>query len=310
MANLWPVLTVRFSTPPAPLELEIFCARLTAETDCLGVQEVLSNPKDASAPVPDGLKLYYPAVEESAADGMAAKRAALTALGAEVFAHTVLLVEEEKLEDQDWGYTWREYFKTIRVGERLYVRPPWEKLPEDAPGDALAIQIDPGQAFGTGSHETTQLCLRILEKHLKAGGCLLDIGTGSGILGIGAVLLGASFCIGVEYDPVCEENFELNAGLNGVGDRMRFVLDANPANALRCAVSKGAPEPALIVCNMLSERFYPLLPAIRSIGKPVVLSGFLVSESSSVEAATGQNGFAITHRYTLDEWGAFVCVPV
>lgn len=307
----WPIISLRFEQRPSNDIWELLCARLTSETDCLGVQEIFSAPREVFAPVPQGVDLYFPAATSQSDEGELChlRRNSVESIVASLLAPGTFTLESNAVADQDWGRNWREYFKTIRVGERLYVRPPWEQMPEGAPESALSILIDPGQAFGTGSHETTQLCLKLLEKQIAAGACLLDVGAGSGILGIGAILLGARFCVGVECDPVCEENFLLNAELNGVKDRVMFILDDDPAHAMNTARQRGAPPPDAIVCNMLSERFYDLLPALRRVGCPLILSGFLLSESECVRKAAEKAGFRVVSSDSLDEWEAFICEP-
>ncbi|MCC6547283.1 50S ribosomal protein L11 methyltransferase [Candidatus Sumerlaeota bacterium] len=305
----WPVINLRFAQRPSRDAWDLLCARLTAETDCLGMQEIFNTHREALSPVPEGIDLYFPAAT-TAQGGMEARHSAVESIASSLLPEGSFSLKGSSLTDQDWGHGWREYFKTIRVGERLYVRPPWEQMPEGAPDDALSIQIDPGQAFGTGSHETTQLCLKLLETEIAGGACLLDVGAGSGILGIGAILLGAKYCVGVECDPVCEENFLLNAELNGVKSRMMFILDDDPSHAIETARGRGAPAVDVIVCNMLSERFYDLLPALRRVGRRLILSGFLLSESECVRNSVEKAGFKVLRADSLDEWEAFICDPV
>lgn len=298
----WPTLSITFPEPPESGEWEAFLGMVHVELEPLGLEET----GDINAP--SGARVFFPS-QDGAVPGLAEeRRARLTKIALSFFPTDRFRIKVEQLADRDWGHEWRRYFKTMRVGERLYAGPPWEgKLPEDAPEDALLILIDPGQAFGTGSHETTQLCLQLLEKYVEPGGCLLDVGTGSGILAIGAVLLGEGTVIGTEYDPVCEENFVLNAKLNAVAGRIHFFLSGDPVQAVEEARAKGLPEPGHVICNMLSERFYPLLAGLRVIGKPMILSGFLQNETESVAAALKEAGFVVRERYALDEWCAWVC---
>ena len=102
------------------------------------------------------------------------------------------------VEDSDWENNWREYYKPIEVGEKLVVVPEWEEAPQDG---RLPLRLDPGLIFGTGSHATTRMCLAALEKFSKPGVRVLDLGCGSGILGIGALILGCDSCLGVDIDP-------------------------------------------------------------------------------------------------------------
>ncbi len=138
-------------------------------------------------------------------------------------------IEEGTTEDTDWRDNWKQYFKPILAGGFL-IKPTWEEIPEDlaeeaAAGSLKVIEIDPGTAFGTGSHETTQLCLRQIEKYVSGGQRVLDVGTGSGILGIAALKEGAAYCMATEVDGMCEPSILDNTGFNGIGgDRFGLLI--------------------------------------------------------------------------------------
>ncbi|QNM06227.1 50S ribosomal protein L11 methyltransferase [Qiania dongpingensis] len=125
-------------------------------------------------------------------------------------------------EDKDWINNWKQYFKPFTVGDIL-IKPTWEAIPQEH-GDKLMIEIDPGTAFGTGSHETTQLCIRQLQKYLKPGDKVLDIGTGSGILAITALKLGAGYAFGTDLDENAVSAARENAGVNKIPED-QFVLE-------------------------------------------------------------------------------------
>ena len=124
------------------------------------------------------------------------------------------------VEDSDWENNWREYYKPIEVGERLVVVPEWEEIPA---GGRLPLRLDPGLIFGTGSHATTRMCLQALEEYAAPGKRVLDLGCGSGILGIGALVLGCDSCLGCDIDPKAPDVAAANAALNGFGSD-RIVL--------------------------------------------------------------------------------------
>ena len=131
----------------------------------------------------------------------------------EIVVHTV--------DEDDWATAWKQYFKPIRVTERLTIKPTWEPY-EASPGEQI-IELDPGMAFGTGTHPTTSLCLRALESVIRDGDEVIDVGTGSGILAIGAVRLGASSVLAVDLDPVAVSSAGENAAINGMEDQIQVL---------------------------------------------------------------------------------------
>lgn len=136
----------------------------------------------------------------------------------EGIAHEIIT---EDCHEQDWLNNWRQYFHPMPVGKKLLIRPTWRDK-YDA-GDRLVLNIDPGLAFGTGSHETTRLCLETLEKYVKDGDKVLDVGCGSGILSIASILLGADSAQGVDIDPTAVKTAAENAEINGVSDKFTAV---------------------------------------------------------------------------------------
>jgi ribosomal protein L11 methyltransferase len=130
-------------------------------------------------------------------------------------------IETASIPDQDWGENWKKFFKPLRVGSRFVVKPPWAKT-RLRKGEIL-IEINPGMAFGTGTHATTQLCMEALEKRLKKGFSVLDVGTGSGILSIAAARLGAAEVWGIDIDPVAVEIASENVNQNGVSRQVKIL---------------------------------------------------------------------------------------
>ena len=123
--------------------------------------------------------------------------------------------------EEDWINNWKKYFKPIPVGERLLVRPMWEE--EYDAGDRVVLHLEPGLAFGTGTHETTRLCMELLEKYIETGDALLDMGCGSGILSVAGLLLGAESAVGVDIDALAVKTAVANADVNGVGDKFTGI---------------------------------------------------------------------------------------
>ena len=130
-------------------------------------------------------------------------------------------ITESETDDKDWINNWKQYFKPFTV-DHILIKPTWEEIPEEHK-DKLLIQIDPGTAFGTGKHETTQLCIRQLEKYVKPGDTMLDMGCGSGILSVAGLLLGAGSAIGVDIDALAVKTAVANAEINHVGDKFTGI---------------------------------------------------------------------------------------
>jgi len=203
-----------------------------------------------------------------------------------------------EVPEQDWSVAWRSHHKPMRIGPRALVHPPWD-APPVARGEVL-IAIDPGMAFGTGSHATTALCLERLDELLaeRAGSDVLDIGTGSGILAIGAALLGAGRVCGTENDPVALEAARRGAALNGLPpDRIELLL-VEPDEV------PGAPF-GIVVANILLNTLVELAPAIAARVAPsgrLVLSGLLAEQGDEAEAAYRAQGLRSAGRKQREEW--------
>lgn len=298
----WPVLRLRFPAPPTEEAWEIFCAQATALLGVLGIEGPTS-PAKGSGKLPEAV-LYFPDTTDPS------MMPAIVREMAERSGITQLELEPvELLPEQDWGAGWRQYFRRTHVSERIYVAPPWEaELPADAPAGAFLVTIEPGQAFGTGTHPTTRLCLALLETQVrpKTGSVLFDMGAGSGILSIAAVLLGADAALGLEIDPICRENFMLNAEMNKVSGKVHLIEGSKPRQALETALLLGVRPPDLVVCNMLVTEFEPQLPELHRIPAPMILSGFLTSEKEVIRDLVAANGYSVTMERDLEEWSAFV----
>jgi ribosomal protein L11 methyltransferase len=210
-----------------------------------------------------------------------------------------LYAESEALSDE-WKDKWKEGFKAFRASDRVVVRPAWdpgERL-EKREGD-IVIAIDPGMAFGTGTHETTAMCLDQLERCVRFGASVLDIGTGSGILAIAAVMLGASRVTAVEYDADAAASASSNIATNGVSDSVDLV----EGDIRELAETIGAHD--VVVANVTSgliDRIAGSLPALVARGGKLVVSGLLVSDEKRVRDALKGAGFAVNSPETRGEW--------
>ena len=207
--------------------------------------------------------------------------------------------QESEVERENWNLEWQKYFNPVMISERIAILPEWV----DSSGfkQSIIIRIRPAMAFGTGTHETTQLCLKLLEQSVSTGDRVLDLGTGSGILGITELQLGAAQVDGVDIDPLVEENARENMALNGISSGFRLqISDAPKLN--------GGYD--LMVVNMVRARLFPLLPdyfdQVRT-GGSVVISGLLREEEGALQDILKQSAWKIERKLAMNEWIAFIC---
>ena len=215
-------------------------------------------------------------------------------------------VQTAIVDDSDWENNWRAYYKPIEVGEKLVVVPEWEEVPA---GGRIPLRLDPGLIFGTGSHATTRMCLAALERCAKPGVRVLDLGCGSGILGIGALLLGADTCLGVDIDPKAPDVVMANAALNDIGpDRMTaWAGDILGDTSLRARIGGGYQ---LVLANIVADVIIPLSALARPFlaeDGVFICSGIIENRWPETEAALKQNGFTILDHVSEEEWHCFVC---
>ena len=210
-------------------------------------------------------------------------------------------------DEEDWANNWKVYYKPIKIGERLLVRPSWESL-SDAEGRTI-LSLDPGMAFGTGSHHTTRMCLEYLEKTVKEGDALLDLGCGSGILSIAGMLLGAKNALAVDIDPIAEKIAYENAALNGVG-RGRYEVrigDVLTDAALRAELATRKYE--VVTANIVASVIVALLPVVPLLlreGGVFITSGIIHERLDEVKEAIVASGLTILDVKINEEWCAIL----
>ena len=198
----------------------------------------------------------------------------------------------EQLEDKDWVREWMDHFHPMQFGERLWICPSWRDVPNP---DAVNVMLDPGLAFGTGTHPTTALCLQWLDGLDLAGKTVVDFGCGSGILGIAALKLGAARVIGIDIDPQAIQASRDNAERNGVADQIELYLPADQPDGISADV---------VVANILAGPLRELAPLIKGLGKPgslMALSGVLESQAPELETIYGQ-WFDMDQTAVKEEW--------
>ncbi len=199
------------------------------------------------------------------------------------------------IPDTDWNESWKANFKPVHLTDTFVVKPTWEAY-TPALGEKV-IAIDPGMAFGTGTHPTTRLCVEMIEKYTKSGTSVLDVGTGSGILLVAASLSGAQEGLGVDNDPVAVDTARDNLALNKVSDSF----------SVSCAdlISQAGKAYDLVVANILAEVVVALLGDIHRVVHDeslIILSGILVERGPMVEARLAETGFALVEQQIEDSW--------
>ena len=210
------------------------------------------------------------------------------------------------VEDSDWENNWREYYKPIEVGEKLVVVPEWEEVPADG---RVPLRLDPGLIFGTGSHATTRMCLAALERFAAPDLRVLDLGCGSGILGIGALVLGAERCVGCDIDPKAPDVAMANAALNGIGAE-RFQVYAGDILSDRGLRKELGSDYGLVLANIVSDVIIPLSAFVRDFmaeGGFFICSGIIEGRQDEVRAALEHNGFTVEEHFCEEEWHCFLC---
>lgn len=208
-----------------------------------------------------------------------------------------LEMDMQNVADEDWSENWKKYYKPFRIGSHLVVKPTWE--PYQAQQEDLVIELDPGMAFGTGTHETTNMCMQLLEKHLQNGMRVMDVGTGSGILAIAAARLGAKQVLAIDIDPSAVKVANENVTLNGVQDQVRVVVgDLCKSEAMPCD---------LAVANIVADAICMLAgPLTRHLEKDrlLICSGIIREREQDVMNAALQAGYTLFDRIEKGEWVA------
>lgn len=211
-------------------------------------------------------------------------------------------LEWQLIEEEDWSSSWKQYWQPQMVGDRFLINPAWLPLPKKS--DRLIIRLDPGVAFGTGTHATTQLCLEALEMRLDGTAesvRLADIGCGSGILSVGAVLLGAAQVYAVDIDPLAVETTRISTQMNKIPEHQIVAAEGSLSTLIEMA-----KEPVDgIVCNIIAEVIVDLIPQMGAIAKPEtwgILSGILLDQVKPVADTLEENGWIVATLWRRTDW--------
>ncbi len=247
---------------------------------------------------------------EDSPDGyntLARVRMALSRVKQEHPEYGRLLLTMENMEDADWENNWKQFYKPMEIGDRLIVIPEWEST--GVPEGRVALRLNPGLTFGTGSHATTRLCLTALEKHITGGQTVLDLGCGSGILSIAALLLGADHAVACDIDEKCMDAAYENAALNGVG-RDRYTVrwgDVVTDQALRQEL--GGPYD-VVVANIVADVIKALASTVRPLVKEggiFLCSGIIDDRAEEVAQCLRDNGWTIAETRSSEGWFSYLC---
>jgi ribosomal protein L11 methyltransferase len=208
------------------------------------------------------------------------------------------------IEDEDWMAAWKQHYHPIPIGQRLLILPAW--IEQNDPG-RIAVKIDPSMAFGTGTHPTTQLCMEMVEEYTQSGQAVIDVGCGSGILSIAALLLGASHALAVDIDRAAVRSTRENAAANQVEARLEAGLGSVEEILQGQFSLRSAP---LVLANILAPVIIRLFEAglagLIDPGGYVVLSGILVDQAPGVESAAQAHGLQFIERRQMGDWVAIV----
>ena len=217
-----------------------------------------------------------------------------------------LLLTMENVKDEDWENNWKQFYKPMEIGERLLVVPEWEQAKEDG---RVKLVLNPGLTFGTGSHATTRLCLMALEQHIHGGEKVLDLGCGSGILSIAALLLGAKDAFACDIDDKCVGVAYENAALNGVG-REHYTVRAGDVLSDKGLQKEFGGDYDVIVANIVADVIIALAPQVGRLLKKsgiFLCSGIIDDRADEVREKLVEAGWTIEETRSSEGWFSFLC---
>ena len=238
---------------------------------------------------------------------LAQVRMALSQLKAAHPEYAPLLLTMNNLEDADWENNWKQFYKPMEIGDRLTVIPEWESA--GVPEGRVALRLNPGLTFGTGSHATTRLCLTALEEAVHGGETVLDLGCGSGILSIAALLLGADRAVACDIDEKCMDVAYENAALNGVGRDRYTVRWGDVVTDQALGQELGGPYD-VVVANIVADVIKALASTVRPLVKEggiFLCSGIIDDRAEEVAQCLRDNGWTIAETRSSEGWFSYLC---
>lgn len=211
----------------------------------------------------------------------------------------------KNIKEDDWANNWKKYFKPFAVGDKIVIRPSWEEYNDD--GNKTVLKIDPGHVFGTGTHETTQLCIELIENYLKKNDMVLDIGCGSGILSIASLLLGAKYADAVDIDPNAIDIAYTNAGMNDIGRETYDVVSGNILEDEDLNEKYSGKKYDVVEANIVADVIIALtdkIPQYIKDGGVFISSGIIVERLDDVLEALKGHGFEVLEVKKKKGWSA------
>lgn len=223
----------------------------------------------------------------------------MTALAARGVDTAPAAVREARIADEDWAESWKQYFHTEKVGTRIVIQPSWESY--DAKAGEIVLRLDPGAAFGTGTHPTTALCLRAMERILRPGMSVFDVGTGSGVLAIAAAKLGAGNVMAVDYDPTALHVARENIARND----LMMAIALGESDMLKQVSGRADLITANIIADIILRLFEDLEDHL-NVGGTLLASGIIVQRADDVRRGALSHGFTVAEEWEEKGWVAMV----
>ena len=249
---------------------------------------------------------FYVRADDEGWDQVAKTRMALAELKKQRNDCGSLLLSMANVDDADWENNWKQFYKPMEIGDRLIVVPEWESAKTHG---RIPLILNPGLTFGTGSHATTRLCLTALEKHVTTGQRVLDLGCGSGILSIAALLLGADHAFACDIDEKCVDVAYENAALNGIG-KDRYTVRWGDVLSDKQLQKEMGDKYDIIVANIVADVIIGLAPQVRPFlkeGGLFLTSGIIDTRAEEVAEKLRQNGWEIVEERKSEGWFSFLC---
>ena len=268
------------------------------------VDEELERLKDADTTI-----TFYLSCGAAGIEQLNAVKASMKALAAmdtdKVYGS--LEIKSENVADEDWSEIWKQYFHPISVGKNILIQPAWEKA--DAPQGKCVFTVNPGMSFGTGSHPSTRFCLEEIEKYIKDGDSVLDLGCGSGILSITALLLGAKSAVAVDIDSNATDVAYDNLALNHLPKDLYTTYTGDITSDADLRGKLGRHD--IVIANIVADVIIALAPYVRSFMKDdavFICSGIILERLDEVKSALTENGLKIKEIKNDDDWAAITCI--